>query len=75
MESVLMGQSERAVTFCVKRYKILDNRGSPLVVVNDNHQSLTRHRLPKTLNTSELTIRIHETWGAPAALFGIRCYG
>jgi len=75
MESVLMGHPERAVVFCVKRYEILDENGRVLVSVDDNHQSIARHRWPEPVTTSRLTVRLLETWGAPAALFEVRCYG
>ncbi len=74
METVHWGHPERAVVFCVKRYEILDGDGRVLVAVDDQHHSLARHRLPESVTTNRLKIRLLETWGAPAALFEVRCY-
>jgi hypothetical protein len=73
METVLWGHPERAVVFCVKRYEILDDQGHVLVAVDDHHHSIVHHRLAAPVTTKSLTIRIHETWGAPAAVFEVRC--
>jgi len=75
MESVLWGHPERAVTFCVKKYEILDDHDRVLATVDDQHLSVARHSWPQPIKTSRLSIRILETWGAPAALLEVRCYG
>jgi hypothetical protein len=74
MESVHWGHPERAVVFCVKRYEIVDDQGRLLAAADDQHHSLVRHRLTESVTTTSVKIRIHETWGAPAALFEVRCY-
>lgn len=74
MESVLMGHPERAVVFCVKGYELLDDSGRVLARVEENHQSVVRHRLAEPVTTAKLTVRILETWGSPAAIFEVRCY-
>ncbi len=74
MESVLWGHPERAVPFCVKKYEILDDHDRVLATVDDQHHSVARHGWPQPIKTSRLSIRILETWGAPAALFEVRCY-
>jgi hypothetical protein len=74
METVLWGHPERAVVFCVKRYEVLDDAGRVLASVEDNHQSVARHRWPEPVTTSRITVRVLETWGAPAAIFEVRCY-
>lgn len=74
MESVQWGHPERAVVFCVKRYEILDENEKVLVTADDNHLSVIRHRLPEAVETSKITVRVLETWGAPAAVFEVRCY-
>lgn len=74
MESVLMGHPERAVVFCVKCYEVVDDSGRVLVRVDGNHQSVARHCLPDPVTTAGLTVRVLETWGAPAAIFEVRCY-
>ena len=74
MESVLMGQPERDMPFCIKRYRILDSAGRVLHEAADNHQSHARIRLAKPVTTDSLRIEVLETHGAPAALFDVRCY-
>lgn len=74
METVLWGHPERAVPFCVKRYEILDDKNNVLATVDDQHHSVARHTWPQPITTSRLSIRILETWGAPPALFEVRCY-
>jgi hypothetical protein len=73
MESVHWGHPERAVVFCVKRYEILDDQGRVLAAADDHHHSLVHHRLAHPITTRSLRIRCLETWGAPAALFEVRC--
>ncbi|CAN5554406.1 hypothetical protein BH09VER1_BH09VER1_38030 [soil metagenome] len=74
METVLWGHPERAVPFCVKRYEILDDKDNVLASVDDHHHSVAHHTWPQPITTSRLSIRILETWGAPPALFEVRCY-
>jgi hypothetical protein len=74
MESVLWGQPERDIPFCIKHYRILDDAGRVLHEVEDNHQSHNRLRFKKPVETDALHIEVLETHGAPAALFDVRCY-
>lgn len=74
MESVLLGHPERVVIFAVKHYQILDDQNRILVEADDCHQTLANHRFDQPTETSALTIRILETWGAPPAIFEVRCY-
>lgn len=73
METVHWGHPERAVVFCVKRYEILDDQGRVLVTADDQHHSIVHHQLAEPVTTKSLKVRILETWGAPAAVFEIRC--
>lgn len=74
MESVLYRHPERAVVFCVKHYQVFDNNGRVLVDVDNHHQAMAVHTFSTPVETTSLTIRILETWGAPATLFEVRCY-
>lgn len=75
MESVLMGHPERVMPFCVRRYRILDERGRVVGACDDNHQTRNSLVLNEPLVTSSLRIEVLETHGrAPAALFEVRCY-
>lgn len=73
MESVLMGHPESAMPFCVKAYRVLDDRRNVLIDIPDNHQTRRVHELAAAVNTRQLTVEVKEVWGAcPAAIFGIR---
>ncbi len=74
MESVLMGHPERDMPFCVKRYRILDERRNLLFECTQNHQTRNTVRLDSHCTTSALHIEVLETHGAPAAIFEVRCY-
>jgi len=74
MESVLMGHPESDMPFCVKRYRILDERGKVLYQCAANHQTHNRVRLAESAATRALRIEVQETHGAPAAIFEVRCY-
>jgi hypothetical protein len=74
METVLMGHPERAVVFAVKHYQILDDQDRVIAEVKDAHQALQIHRFNPPVATNRLSIRLLETWGAPAAVFEVRCY-
>ncbi len=74
LESVLLGHPERVMPFCVKRYRILDDRGDVRFECLDNHQTRNIIRLDPPMVTSALHIDVLETHGAPAAIFEARCY-
>jgi hypothetical protein len=76
METVLMGQSERAMPFCVKRYRILDGNGTLLHECAENHLSHHVIRFPSPVATAVLHIELLEMQrpGVPPALFGVHCY-
>lgn len=75
MESVLRGHPERAMPFCVRRYRITDERGAVLHARADNHQTRNEIRLAAPVTTSRLTVHCDESWGpVPAALFEVRVY-
>jgi hypothetical protein len=74
MESVLMGHPESVMPFCVKRYRLLDDRNQVLHESGENHQTRNRIRFAQPATTRALHIEIVETHGAPAALFEVRCY-
>jgi hypothetical protein len=76
MESVLHGHPERAAPFCVRRYRVLDERGHVVAEDADNHQTRADIRLAPPVRTARLSIELLETHGpAPKALFRIRCFG
>ncbi|MBD3629311.1 MAG: hypothetical protein HUJ21_14415 [Cyclobacterium sp.] len=75
LESTLMGHPESEIPFCVKHFKVLDDRGNCLTEVRDNHQTRYRLKLVKPLSTQSIKIILqHPAASVPAALFGILCY-
>jgi len=69
-----MEHPERAMPFCVKRYRVLNDQGECVALVESNHQTRNIITLPQTIHTQSLTIEPLETWGCPAAIFEVRCY-
>lgn len=75
MESVLMGHPESVMPFCVRNYKILDDKGEVVFEKTGNYQTINRVDLKTTVITRELTITMeHPSRDVPAALFAVRCY-
>ncbi|NHE56039.1 FAD-dependent oxidoreductase [Cyclobacterium plantarum] len=75
LESTLMGHPESEIPFCVKHFKVLDDRGNCLTEVHDNHQTRYRLKFVKPLSTQSIKIILqHPAASVPAALFGILCY-
>jgi hypothetical protein len=74
MESVLYGHPESEMPFTVKRHRVLDDAGNVLHEAAANHQTRNVVRLAKPVSTRALHIEALESWGAPAAIFEVRCY-
>ena len=75
MESVLMSHPERTMPFCVKHYRILDDKGHVIYENTNNHQSLNIILLEQKLITGSLKLELLETWGnSPVSVFDIRMY-
>ena len=76
MESVLMGHPERAMPFCVRRYRVCTGAGEDVIAVEDNHQTRNVHRFSPPLETDRLVVRLEATHSAdvPLALFAARAY-
>jgi hypothetical protein len=75
MESVLMGHPERAMPFCVRHYRILDQHGALIAERDDNHQTRNLIALDPPVSTAGLNIEVLDRHGGPpAAVFEVRCY-
>lgn len=72
MESSLYGHPESVMPFCVKNFKIYDQKGREVYSVNENHQTIRTIEFPKSIETDELTI-IFEALNCniPVSLFEI----
>lgn len=76
MESVLMTHPERAMPFCVRNYRMEDDRGNIVYQKAGNYQTRNTITFDKPVNTDRLTVFVdHPSAEVPAALFAIRCYG
>lgn len=75
MESVLMGHPEDVMPFCVRNYKIVDDKGHIVFEKEGNYQSMNRIELDRPITTSALTIVVERpSDNVPASLFSVRCY-
>jgi len=70
METVLWGHPEREIPFCIKRYRILDENGTVLAEIKDNHHAQNTIRLDHPVTTCMLKIEnlSTETPVSPAVL-------
>lgn len=76
MESVLWGHPERVSPFCVTNLKLLDEAGTLLGEVRDNHQTRVEFHLSDDRKFKKLTLQLqHPSPSVPAAVFGLRVYG
>ena len=76
METCLMGHPEDVMPFCVRQYKITDDKGRVVYETSDNRHSRNEIKLDTPLQTSSLTVqltRAHEI--VPVSLFGIQAFG
>lgn len=74
MESVQFGHHDSAMPFCVKAFRVVDDKNNVIASEPDNHQAMYGLRFDEPVATAALRIEILETRAAPAALFGVRCY-
>ncbi len=75
MESVQFGHHDSAMPFCVKAFRVVDDKNNVIASEPDNHQAMYEICFDEQVATAALRIEILETRAAPAALFGVRCYG
>jgi len=75
MESVLMGHPENVMPFCVRNYRVYDDRERLLREVIDNYQTRNTIQLEPPVEMSALRIAVDRpSRDVPAALFEVRCY-
>lgn len=76
MESCLMGHPESVMPFCVRNYKILDDKGNTVYEKRENFHSRNEIRFEKPLETTSLIIRLDRNSDqVPVSLFGIQAFG
>lgn len=72
MENVQMGHYDSAMPFCVKEYKILNDKREIIYSKTNNHQTVNDIVFEQPILTTSITIRLeHPSAVTPAALFGI----
>ncbi|MFT3936194.1 MAG: FAD-dependent oxidoreductase [Chitinophagaceae bacterium] len=75
MESVLMHHPENVMPFCVRNYRIYDDKGNLVYEKKNNHQSRNKIALKNAVITNRLTVEAeHPSALTPAAIFEIRCF-
>lgn len=75
MESVLMTHPENVMPFCVRNYRILDDKNQIIFEKKGNYQTRNIINLEKTISTKLITIELeHPSINTPASVFEVRCY-
>lgn len=74
METVQWGHAERVTPFCVKAFRVLDELGTELYKVENNHLSHHRIELATAVQTCSLAIEILEPAKGTSAIFGVSCF-
>ena len=73
LESVLMTHPEEVAPFMVRDFDLIDWDGNVLSEIRGNRSAHFEWESPSPLKTRHLSIQIHATHGAPAAIFRVRC--
>lgn len=75
MESVQWGHPERAMPFCVRHYRVLDDDENVLHEECENHSTRNVIRLAQPVRTSRIIVECLASHGwVPAAIFSVRCF-
>jgi hypothetical protein len=75
MESVLMTHPENVMPFCVRNYRILDDKNQIIFEKKGNYQTRNIINLEKIISTKLLKIALeHPSINTPASVFEVRCY-
>ncbi len=75
MESVLMTHPENVMPFCVRNYKVKDDKENILFEKEDNYQTRNTIIFKEPVVTSKIQIEAeHPSANVPAAIFSVRCY-
>ena len=75
MESVLMSHPEAVMPFCIRNYRIYDDKGRKVFEKKENYQTRNEIVFEEALVTTRLMVEVeHPSPHTPAAIFEIRCY-
>lgn len=72
IESVQMGHPENVMPFCVRNYRVKDDKENVVAKAEENYQTINKITFPKALVTQKLTLELENPSGrVPASLFQI----
>lgn len=75
MESVLLGHPENVMPFCIREYKIYDDRGLVVFEKTNNYQTINRIKFDTPVTTQKLVLEVkHPAEDVPASVFEVQCY-
>jgi hypothetical protein len=75
MESVLMGHPENVMPFCIREYKLYDDKGQVVYEKTNNYQTINRIKFSTPVTTQKLVLQVkHPSNDVPAAVFEVQCY-
>ena len=75
MESVLMGHPENVMPFCIRNYRLFDDRKKLIYEKKGNYQTINKIVLASSITTTELILEVeHPSQEVPAAVFELVCY-
>ena len=74
MESAQFGHHDRAIPFCVKKYRLLDDAGNVLAHDEQNHQGHLEIHFDQAIETSSLQLELCESHGGAIALNNFNIY-
>ncbi len=72
LESVQMGHPESVMPFCIREYKIYDDKGNIIYSTESNYQTINKIKFADKVNTQSLSIVLSSpSPNVPASIFGI----
>lgn len=72
MESVQMGHPETRIPFCVRNFKLLDEKRDTILEIKENYQTIRRINFPEPVKTNQLILQLEKTEeNIPCSLFHV----
>lgn len=76
MESVQMGHPESRIPFCIRNFKLLDEKKNLIAEVNDNYQTICRINFSESMKLNQLVLQMERSENnIPCSLFQIYIEG
>ena len=74
METVLMQHPENVMPYCIRNYRIYDDKGTKVAEKKGNYQTRNRITLDDAITSTSLKIEVdHPSPDTPAAIFSVCC--